>query len=30
MTAGGWIFLTASWTMLLALAVFCFARVFRK
>lgn len=30
MTAGGWIFLTVSWLAILALAVFCFKKVFSK
>ena len=30
MTPTGWLFLTLSWGLLLALIIFCFAKVFRK
>lgn len=30
MKLGGWIFMIASWTLILSLAVFCFSRVLKK
>ena len=30
MTILGWAFMAASWTLILALAAFCFVRIFRK
>lgn len=30
MTVLGWIFMAASWSLILSLAVFCFLRIFKK
>lgn len=30
MKAGGWIMITFAWTLVLSLAVYCFARILKK